>query len=597
MRIPMKNQKTVETDVLIIGGGGAGFRAAISAREKGARVMLISKGPLGRCGATPMAGADYTLDGKSMSEIDGLAGDPNDSPDKVFNDIVTQGCYLNNQKLVEHYIKRAPQCLKELMDWGMKIKMSDERMVFTTGTGMMNVLLRKARAIGVDLVEDIAILELLTHDGAVVGALGLAIQTGEFIVYRCKSAVVATGGWHKAFWPNTGMRDLSGEGVAMAHRAGADIGNMEFITFCCNVFYAPPMWRGSIAPYILSLICGGKLTNNRGEDVLSGYDPVLVEKGTLTEWNKSFLSWVTTKEAKAGNTFENGGLHYSRGDASWELMEMVASLVFPGWKYKALDLTEWGRMMKDNEPVEVGPAVEYFEGGIVVNDRFESSIRGLYAAGEAALGVFGANRVFAAITEIFVQGADAGTNAGDYALASAQAETDPAEIAAFCEQIEKPLTATDGVDPVALRQKIQKSAHRYLGPIRNAEELTAFINMLEEIKKQELPALSTRSKSRIYNKEWLDALELPNMVQLLESAARSALERTESRGVHYREDFPLTDNDHWLKESIVQYSSHDLKVSSRPLTLTDITPPPGQTPYLDFIKQMMESHSDTGGKH
>ncbi|MBU2510038.1 FAD-binding protein [bacterium] len=593
----MEKRKTVHTDVLVIGGGGAGFRAAIGAREKGVQVMLISKGPLGRCGATPMAGADYTLDGKSMSTIDGLVGDPNDSKEKVFNDIVTQGCYLNNQKLVEQYIDRAPHCLKELMDWGMKIKMSDERMVFTSGTGMMNVLLRKAKNMGVDLVEDVAILELMTKDDTITGALGLEIKTGEFIVFRCKSVVMATGGWHKAFWPNTGMRDLSGEGIAMAHRAGADIGNMEFITFCCNVFYTPPMWRGSIAPYILSLICGGKLTNNKNEDVLKEYDPVLVDKGTQTEWNKSFLSHVTTKQAREGNAFEHGGLHYSRGDASWELMEMVASLVFPDWKYKALDLTEWSRMLRDNIPVEVGPAVEYFEGGIVVNEKFESSIRGLYAAGECALGVFGANRVFAAITEIFVQGADAGMNAGDYALSNSVAEANLNTITDICDQMVKPLTVQNGTNPVALRKKIQLSAHQHLGPIRNEQELVLFIKMLEKIKKEDLPNLSTESKSRIYNKEWLDALELGNMVHLLESSARSALARTESRGVHYREDFPHTDNDTWLKESIVTNKPEGLSISHRPLTITGMSPFPGRTPYLDFIKQMMEAHSETGGKH
>ena len=118
-------RRVIETDVLVVGGGGAGFRAAIGAREKDAEVMLLSKGPLARCGATPMAGADFTLDGRSMSEIEGLTGDPEDTPEKVFNDIVTQGCYLNNQKLVEQYVRTAPRCLKELIDWGIKIKLSD----------------------------------------------------------------------------------------------------------------------------------------------------------------------------------------------------------------------------------------------------------------------------------------------------------------------------------------------------------------------------------------------------------------------------------------------------------------------------------------
>jgi len=592
-----KNMTTIKTDVLVIGGGGAGFRAAIGAREKDVKVVMISKGPLARCGATPMAGADYTLDGNSMSMIEGLGGDPDDSKEKVFNDIVTQGWHLNNQKLVEQYIRKAPDCLKELMAWGLKIKMSDERMIFTSGISMMDVLLRKARSVGVDLVEDVAVLELLTNDNAVTGALGLDVLNGEFIVFHCKAIVMATGGWHKAFWPNTGMRDLSGEGIAMAHRAGADLGNMEFITFCCNTFYAPPMWRGSIAPYILSMICGGRLTNNRGEDVLKGYDPLLVEKGTLTEWNKSFLSFVTAKQAREGKVFANGGLHYTRGDASWEMMEMVASMIFPDWKYKAMDLTEWARMLKDNEPVEVGHAVEFFDGGIVIDDRFETTVAGLFAAGECALGTFGANRVFAAITEIFTQGADAGENAGAYAKGQGTAWMDQTALSDLKEKALLPLTIANGENPVELRKRIQEKSQRYLGPIRNKDELETFLKFLEEIKTSALPLLSTTRNGRIYNKEWMDALELPNMIQLLESSVRSALVRTESRGVHYREDFPDTDNDNWLKEIIVKHDEKGLQLDQRSLTITSMSAPTGVTPYLEFMKQMMAAHSDTGGKH
>jgi len=126
----------LETDVLIVGGGGAGFRAAIGAREKGAKAMLLSKGPLARCGATPMAGADFTLDGRSLKEL-GHNGDPNDSYEKVFNDIVTQGFYLNNQKLVDQYIRTAPQCLEELIKWGINITFSEERAIFTSGTSSL----------------------------------------------------------------------------------------------------------------------------------------------------------------------------------------------------------------------------------------------------------------------------------------------------------------------------------------------------------------------------------------------------------------------------------------------------------------------------
>jgi len=585
-----------DTDVLVVGGGGAGFRAAIEAARAGVRVTLVSKGPLARSGASPMAGADFTLDGKSMNEL-GREGDVNDSKEKVFNDIVTQGWYLNNQKLVQQYIDTAKSQLSDLMEWGIDITLSDERAIFTSGTGIMDALLKKARAVGVELLEDVSVLELVKTDDRVSGALGLDVRSGEFIRFRAGAVIIATGGWHKAFWPNTGMRDLSGDGIAAAARAGADIGNMEFITFCCNVFYAPPIWMGSIAPYILSLICGGRLTDKDGKDLLSEFDPVLQQKGVLTEWNKSFLSYVSAKAVREGRGLENGAVYYSRGDADWGFMQMVGGLIFPSWKYKAIDFSAWAEKLEKNEPVEVGPAVEYFDGGIVVNERFETTVPGLYAAGEAALGAFGANRVFSAITEMLVQGRDAGKNSAAFAEKGKSPEPKQDAFREAEERMLASLSRTGKESPPVLRRRIQEAAQAHLGPVRSEGELCEFIDMLEDVQKNALPNLSVSHTGRTYNKEWFDALELPNIVELLLASAKSARFRTESRGVHYREDFPDTDNDFWLCESIVSKSGDSIAVSSRPVIVTSMTPVGGTTPYLEMMKTLIEAHSDTGGKH
>ena len=586
--------RVFETDVLVVGGGGAGFRAAIGAREKGANVLILSKGPLARCGATPMAGADFTLDGASLKKA-GFNGDPNDSYEKVFNDMVTQGFYLNNQKIVDQYIRTAPTCLDELIEWGIKINFSEERAIFTSGIGIMDALLKKARTLEVELLEDTMLLDLTTDDGRVTGALGLDVKTGEFLHFKAGAVIIATGGWHKAFWPNTGMRDLSGEGIAMAHRAGADIGNMEFITFCCNVFYDPPIWRGSIAPYVLGLLAGHKLTNSLSEDILAPYDPYMVEVGSNMEWNKSFISYVSAKEIRAGRSSPSGGIYFSRGDIPWEKVKFWADFMYPNWKYKAIDLSEWGRKLEADEPVEVGPAVEYFDGGIVVNERFETSIKGLFAAGECTLGAFGSNRVFSAITEMLVQGLDAGRNAGQFAKDDPGPEPDPDMFEALEAAALVPLSRDEGLKTAQVRRRVQETAHQQLGPIRNQEELESFLAFLDKVKSDELPNLAVASKSRTYNKEWIDALELSNMVHLLEAAARSALFRTESRGVHFREDHPQTDNDNWFHESIVKAGGFE--IGKRPVTITSLTPPRGVVPYLDMIKMLMEAHSDVGGHH
>ncbi len=589
--------RKIETDVLVVGGGGAGFRAAIGARDAGVRVLLLSKGPLARSGASPMAGADFTLDGKSLQEL-GFPGAPTDRYEKFFNDIVTQGYFLNNQKLVDQYIRNAPARLKELLDWGIKVLFSEERAIFTSGLGLMDALLNRARAVGVDLLEDVLLLDLVTREGKAVGGLGLDIRTGEFIRFHAKAVVMATGGWHKAFWPNTGMRDLSGEGIAMAHRAGADIGNMEFITFCCNVLYSPPVWRGSIATYILGLLCGGDLTNSRGEKFLQQYDPFVVDKGTNMEWNKGFLSFATMKEVRAGKGSPNGGVYYGRGNVPWDEYERTATTsIFPNWKYKAMDLTELGRMLKEGESAEVGPAVEYFDGGIVVNEKFETGVEGLYAAGECTLGPFGANRVCSAITEMLVHGAEAGQNAARYAQKARVPDVGEKEFAPLQDKALRPLGRKAGSPPARVRRRVQETAHKFLGPIRNEKELLEFLLFLDRVTQEELPALATTSKSRVYNKEWIDALELENEVYLLKASAKSALFRTESRGVHYREDHPYTDNDNWLQESIIKPGGEATQVQKRPAVIATLSPPKGRVPFLDMMKKMMESRSDIGGHH
>jgi len=588
--------RVLETDVLVIGGGGAGFRAAIGAREAGVRTLLVSKGPLARCGATPMAGADFTLDGASLHQL-GFPGAPTDTYEKFFNDIVTQGFYLNNQRLVDQYISNAPARLRELLAWGLKVNNSEERAVFTSGLGLVDILYEKARAMGAEFLEDTMILDLVTQEGKVAGGLGLDVRTGEFIPIQAKAVVMATGGWHKAFWPNTGMRDLSGEGIAMAHRAGAEIGNMEFITFCCNVLLWPPPWRGSIATYILSLRFAAELTNNAGEVFLKKYDPLVVEKGTTMEWNKGFVSFASMKEIREGKGSPHGGVYFGRGMLPWETLEPIALARFPNWKYKALDLSDLGRMLRENKPVEVGPAVEYFDGGIVVNEKFETTVEGLYAAGECTLGPFGANRVCSAITEMLVHGAEAGKNAGEYARRNRMPEIPPRAFQALKEGAQQPLVRKSGNPPTPIRRRVQEMAHKHLGPIRTREELSSFVAFLEKVKKNELPNLATTSKSRIYNKEWIDALELKSMVHLLDVAAKSALFRAESRGVHYREDYPYTDNDNWLYETVSRREKGALWLIKRPVTITSLTPPKGRVPFLEMMKKMMESRSDIGGHH
>jgi succinate dehydrogenase/fumarate reductase flavoprotein subunit len=592
----MIHQEMINTDVLIIGGGGAAFRAAIGAREMGLRTLLISKGPLARCGATPMAGADFTLDGKTLSQM-GFPGEPRDSPEAFFNDIVFQGFHLNNQKLLEQYVSSAPGRLQELLDWGVKPKSTEERAIYTTGLKIIDVLNRKAKSGGVAFLEDLMMLDLIVRNGQAIGAVGLEVKSGRFVTISARSVVLATGGWHKAFWPTTGSRDLSGDGIAMASRAGARLGNMEFITFACPILLGPPYCQGSLATYIMILTGGGRLINREGNEFLKKYDPVVADKGTHMEWNKLFLSIASAIEVREGQGSPLGGVYYDQGEVPWSLFEAEVTKSIPNWKYKALDLKPLAEIMRQGGSLEVGGVAEYFDGGIVINASFETEVDGLFAAGECALGPFGANRVCSAITEMLVQGADAGKNAADYALGHGEENPTKDEIYSIILPVEQILERKSSLRPAAVRREVQMNAHQYLGPVRNQKELEIFLTFLTSIKEEQLPEMSPSSAHRNYNKEWIDVLELNNMVLLLECSVRSALMRTESRGVHYREDYPYTDNNNWLKESLVTADRGYLEIEFRNPDISTLKPEQGITPYFDMLKNMMMAHSEIGGHH
>ncbi len=586
----------MSTDVLVIGGGGAAFRAAIEARDMGMRTLLVSKGPLARCGATPMAGADFTLDGRTLHQM-GFPGEPEDSPEIFFNDIVYQGFYLNNQTLLEQYVSSAPARLQELLDWGVTPAHSEERAIYTTGLKIIDVLHRRARSGGVEFLEDTMMLDLIVRDGQTIGAVGLDVKSGRFLSIAAKSVVMATGGYHKAFWPTTGSRDLSGDGIAMAARAGAQIGNMEFITFACPILLAPPHCQGSLATYIMILTGGGRLTNIDGEEFLNKYDPLVADKGTHMEWNKLFLSIASAIEVKAGKGSPLDGIYYDQGDVPWPQFEEKVISSIPGWKYKALDLRQLAETLRRGGALDVGGVAEYFDGGIVVEPTFATNIPGLFAAGECTLGPFGANRVCSAITEMLVHGADAGKNAACHASGQDEQKLKKDELDCVTVPAEKILNHKKHHQPALLRREMQIQAHHSLGPVRNQGELEDFLSFLITMKKEQLPELCSSSSQRVYNKEWIDILELKNMVLLLECSARCALMRTESRGVHYREDYPYTNNDIWLKESIITMDQDNPEVVFRSPAITSLQPGEGVIPYFEMLKKMMKAHSDIGGHH
>lgn len=581
----------IETGVLIIGSGGTGLRAAIESASAGVRTTLVTKGSVNRSGASPLAGADVMLDGKSLHAL-GYPGDPEDSPEKWFRDICIEGFYLNNQQLVRNYVREAPARVKELLEWGMKVSESGDREVLTPGVEIMNALHREFTRQEIELFEDLMVCELLTNKRQVVGAIGVDIYTGEIIAFKAKAIILATGGWMKAYPFNSITAEMSGDGQAMAFRAGAELANMEFVTFCPNVLLAPKKMRGSIFFYILHSSCGTILTNE-GTDILAQYDPKIAEIATKTEWNKLLLSLYTMREVLNGKGSPLGGVYFSLQGVPWETVKKSAmTRLAPNWKYQGTNFTDLMQNLKEGTFAEVGPAAHYVEGGVHVTERYEATIQGLYAAGEACSGTFGANRVSAATTQMLVEGVLAGKFAATYVKMTKAMTINTKQLESLQEKLLAPLKRTDGVKPTELKRRIHSIASEYLGVIRTGDGLREAIKQLGEIQQKELPQLYTPTKSRAYNLEWIDALELENIVQILELTAKSALMRTESRGVHFRLDYPDVDHNTWLKEIIVKQTNGEVQLTTSPVIVIDLTPPKGVIPFeqtiLDAIEHLQE---------
>lgn len=575
------------TDVLVIGSGGAGLRAAVESCDQGASTTLISNGALGKSGATMIAGADVTLDGAGAAKI-GLPGNEEDSKEKFFHDIVIQGYHLNNQKLVEAYVRDAPLRTKELIDWGIRYVWDGKRALLTQGVELNRVLVDQVRKRGITITNDVYMTDLLTQGNTVVGAVGADINRGEIKAFRAKSVVIATGGWQRAYSFTSAPGGMTGAMHVAALRAGADLVNMEMVTFCPNVILWPPALRGDIFPYILIEMFGDLLEKHGRPFLRDEYDPLIYKIATTTEWNKLIFSMAATKVVLRGDGSPRGGTYYSIKTVPLNIVDEAEKL-YPGWKWLRTDFSNLMDSLSAGNAVEVAPAAHYMEGGILVDEHAATTLKGLYSAGECSGGLFGANRVASAITQILVQGAIAGKSASDFSKTAKMKEPDKKQLDEIQSRLLSPFTRKTGVRPVGLKKRVRKIADDHLWVIRNGDGLKKAISELEAILSNELPNLSIQTAARAYNKEWIDAIEIESTAQVLLASARSALFRTESRGVHNRSDYPLTNDDRWLREVIMRKVKGKFTLSTRPVTITKLKPPKGKFGFEEGILRAVKN--------
>lgn len=571
----MATKKYSEADILVIGGGIAGIRAAIEGAQQGVDVILANKGYVGQDGAAVwMAGGGYQA-----------ALYPPDSLDQHIKDTLKGGYYLNKQDLVEKFLSLAPASVEDLAKWRVRWKKekgkysqirimgeTHPRSMMNTKTGehlggeYRKALPRQLRLKkNVRLVEDTPMIDLLKNGDQVVGAVGLDMKDGHFHVIRAKSTILATGGFMACYEFNTANPTLTGDGHGMAYRAGAKMCDMEFIQFFPAATLWPPNLYRDVYPYGLFFEIYGHLYNSLGERFMERYYPL--EKEFVT---REAQSRAICKEVREGRGSPHGGAylslrHLPRNLLDHFLKETYNIPFFKSLREAGVDLHQ--------DALEIGPGAHYVQGGCQVDANCQTSLPGLYAAGECAGGKDGADRLAGnALPFCMTMGYVAGIEAANRAKAMDLPDIDEAHSEEICDKASAPLQKKKGFRAVELKRQIQKLMSTYNMYQRKEDELESALKELEVIRKEKLPNLCASSKSKVFNLEWLHTIEVKNMLDVSEMSMGCALRRQETRGLHERADYPDEDPG-WLKNNIVTKVDSEMHFSTEPVIFSYLPPP------------------------
>jgi succinate dehydrogenase/fumarate reductase flavoprotein subunit len=531
----------LSSDVLVIGAGGAGMYAAIAAARDGASVLLLDKGQVGRGGATIMA---------QMTVAVALGQQETDSIALHLEDTLKAGRGLCNEELAQLLCEDGPKRILEMEQWGTRWAREDGHIkqemapghsvkrccyvdFLNTGPAVAATLRRKVSEFpAIRRVSNLAIVDILVHDGQTVGAIALNLIDGELMAIYAKAVILAAGGLTKLYERNSASANMGGEAYALALWAGAELIDMEFVQFFPIghlsprlVGMDPIMWD----PFRYKL--GGKLLNGRFEEFIDRYGSTDLGRYNAT---RDIAAYAILKEVEAGRGTPHGGVYLDFRHIPDAELRRAFGPVIDRLLANGIDLTKM--------PVEVGPMAHYHMGGVRVDVNMQTPVRGLFAAGEAVGGANGANRLSGnAITEALVFGARAGAAAAGM-VKNVQAGWDERFAEAASRGLDSFRQSSDeaGPAPIALQTELQRLMWEKAGPFRTGTELAAALARIEEMQKEELLRLRIGGE-RNFNLDVQDAFELRAMLMSAEAVVRSALARTESRGAHQREDFPAPD--------------------------------------------------------
>jgi succinate dehydrogenase/fumarate reductase flavoprotein subunit len=559
----------VETDVLIVGCGGAGLRAAIEAERRGIDVTLIGKELLGKA-HTVMAEGGINA---ALGNVD-----PEDNWMEHFLDTVEGGAWLNDQDLAETLVKEAPTSVFDLEEFGAIFdrtpdgrlaqrpfgKQRHPRTVYVsdyTGHEIMAVLSDEVRRLGIRVMEEIFISKLLVSDGAVAGAFAFDVKSGNFLVFRCKAVILATGGAGRMYKITTNPASATGDGRILALEAGAELVDMEMFQFHPTAMVWPPSCRGILVTEAVRGE-GGILLNKQGERFMQRYHKLL-ELGPRDVVARSI--W---REVQEGRGSEHGGVYLSVTHLPSERVRGKLKTTYKQFLLAGVDITK--------QPMEVAPAAHYYMGGVRANVRGETAVKGLYVAGEEMGALHGANRLGGnslAATQVF--GKRAGVYAATYARENLKRPIEKAQLKSEEHRFNSLLKLLDDkVSTAEVRGRLNRAMWDGAGITRTEEKLAEAEGEIEWIKAKMLPRLRAADTSSLqFNKEIVEILETVNLVRVAEILVKAAKVRKESRGAHYRLDYPRRDDPNWLKHIVWYLDGGILKYRFEPVTMTVVKQP------------------------
>ena len=560
----MDQYQTHEHDVLVIGAGGAGLRAAVEASRAGCKVALVCKSLLGKA-HTVMAEGGMAA---AMGNVD-----DRDSWKVHFADTMRGGQYLNNWRMAERHAKEAPERVKELESWGAVFDRTKDGRILQrnfgghryprlahvgdrTGLELIRTLQDKGIHSGIDVYMEMTIVTLLKDGDRVIGALGYDRERGRFRVWHAKSVILATGGIGRAFKITSNSWEYTGDGQALAYRAGADLMDMEFVQFHPTGMVWPPSVRGILVTEGVRGE-GGVLRNSAGQRFMFDDIPDNYKNQTAKDeeegWRyvtgdknanrppelltRDHVARCINREVKAGRGSPHGGVFL---DIAWikeripnaaeHIKKKLPSMYHQFMQLAGLDITK--------EPMEVGPTTHYVMGGVKVDgDSQMSTVPGLFAAGEVAAGLHGANRLGGnSLSDLIVFGKLAGEHAATWSKNNTAGTVNKQQVEEGMRRTLEPFERITGENPYAIQHDLQEMMQDLVGIVRREDEM---LRALEGLAKLKARAANMRVDSnRDYNPGWHTSMDIHNLLMVSEAVTRCAIERKESRGAQFRDDFP-----------------------------------------------------------